>query len=125
MTENGENQWRRGLYRSRSGMILGVCRGVANYLDFSVFWIRVLVVLVTFFTMGVALYIGAALLMKPEPVVPFETRSDREFYESYVSSRPLAIDRLKSVYERLEGRIRRMESIVTSKEFQWRHKMNK
>ena len=31
---------RRGLYRSRNGVLLGVCRGIADYFDFSVFWIR-------------------------------------------------------------------------------------
>ena len=29
-----------GLYRSRNGAILGVCRGLAEYFDFSVFWAR-------------------------------------------------------------------------------------
>ncbi|MCJ7776670.1 MAG: PspC domain-containing protein, partial [Desulfobulbaceae bacterium] len=32
-----------GLYRSRNGIILGVCRGVAEYFDFSVFWARTIV----------------------------------------------------------------------------------
>ena len=30
----------RGLYRSRNGVILGVCRGIADYFDLSAFWIR-------------------------------------------------------------------------------------
>ena len=33
---------RNGIYRSRSGMILGVCKGLAEYFDFSVFWTRVI-----------------------------------------------------------------------------------
>lgn len=61
---------RTGLYRSRDGALLGVCRGIAEYFDISVFWTRVIVV-VTFILTGffpiVALYLLAALLMKPEP----------------------------------------------------------
>jgi phage shock protein C len=64
------NLSKRGLYRSRNGILLGVCRGVAEYFDFSVFWIRALVVILFIFTgfwPVVGLYILAALLMKSEP----------------------------------------------------------
>ena len=33
-----------GLYRSRDGMIAGVCAGLAEYFDLSVFWTRVVAV---------------------------------------------------------------------------------
>ena len=59
-----------GLYRSRDGVFFGVCRGLAEYFDLSVFWMRVLVlvgfILSGFFPIG-ALYLLAALLMKPGP----------------------------------------------------------
>ena len=32
---------RGGIYRARDGVILGVCKGIANYFDFSLFWIRI------------------------------------------------------------------------------------
>lgn len=35
---------RSGLYRSRDGIIAGVCAGLAEYLDLSVFWVRVVTV---------------------------------------------------------------------------------
>ena len=61
---------RTGLYRSRDGVLFGVCRGLADYFDISVFWTRVIVlvsfVVSGFFPMGVAYLLGA-LLMKPEP----------------------------------------------------------
>jgi phage shock protein C len=69
-------------------------------------------------------YFVAAILMKPEPVIPFETESDREFYDSYVSSRSMAIHRLKRTYESLDRRIRRIESIVTSRDFSWDQRLN-
>ncbi|HPS00708.1 MAG TPA: PspC domain-containing protein [Candidatus Sumerlaeota bacterium] len=129
MATNGNTGAGRGLYRSRHGVIAGVCRGVAEHLDLSVFWFRVIVVLVVFFTVtfpiAIVLYVVAALLMKPEPIEPFASGADREFYDSYMSSRPLAIDRLRRTYEALDRRVCRMESIVTSRDFQWRQKLKR
>ena len=115
------------IYRSRSGRIFGVCRGVAEYLGFSVFWFRFLTVCAGLFTgfwpvMGV--YILAALLMKPEPVVPFEEDSEQEFYDSYVNSKGMALTRLKRTYDNLERRIRRMENLVTAREYDWERRLN-
>ncbi|MDP6507168.1 MAG: PspC domain-containing protein, partial [Planctomycetota bacterium] len=38
-------QRRQGLYRSRGGIIMGVCQGIAEHWDFSVFWTRLVFVL--------------------------------------------------------------------------------
>ena len=118
---------RGGLYRSRNGLVLGVCRGIAEYFDFSVFWARAIVLILLFFS-GlwpiIALYFIAALFMNPEPVVPIENDDQQEFYNSYVYSRKGAIDRLKRRYENLERRIQRMEHTVTTKEFDWDRKLN-
>jgi phage shock protein C len=121
-----ESILRGGLYRSRNGIILGVCRGIADYFDFSVFWVRAIAVLLLIFSgfWPVAiLYFIAALLMKPEPVIPIDTDEDQEFYDSYIHSRKGAIDRLKRRYDNLERRIRRMEDTVTSREFDWDSKL--
>jgi len=103
-------------------MILGVCKGIAEYLDVSVVWVRVAAILITLFGMfwwTIIAYIIAGLVMKPEPVVPFESEADQEFYNSYVSSRPMAIHRLKRTYDSLERRIRRIEDIVTKRDYDW------
>jgi phage shock protein C len=61
-----------GLYRSRDGMIFGVCEGVGDYFDISANGIRLLLVIALictgFFPMGLA-YIVAALVMKKESYV--------------------------------------------------------
>jgi phage shock protein PspC (stress-responsive transcriptional regulator) len=61
------------IYRSRQGIIMGVCKGVADHFDLSVFWTRAITLILLFVTgfwpMG-AVYFAAALLMKPEPAVP-------------------------------------------------------
>ena len=118
---------RGGLYRSRNGIIFGVCRGIADYFDFSVFWARVITLVLLLFTGFwpiVILYFVAALLMKPEPAIPIETDEEQEFYDSYVHSHRGATDRLKRRYENLERRIRRMEDHVTGREFEWENKLN-
>lgn len=123
------NQYRtrRGLYRSRSGVIFGVCKGIAEYLDFSVFWTRIIAVALLLFTglwPVVGLYLLAALLMKPEPVMPIDTEEQQEFYNSYVTSSNLALHRLKRTFDNLDRRIQRMESVVTAREYDWERRLN-
>ena len=116
-----------GFYRSRSGVILGVCRGIADHFDFSLFWTRAIALIFLFISglwPAVVLYFIAALLMKPEPVIPIHTEAEQEFYDSYTHSRHGAAQRLKQRYEKLEHRIQRMEDIVTSREFDWENRLN-
>lgn len=112
----------KAIYRSRNGAILGVCRGLAEYFDFSVFWTRAIAVLILFFSglwPMLGIYLLAGLLMKPEPVIPIDSDAEREFYDSYTHSRSRAAQRVKQRYERLERRLRRLEDAVTTKSFEW------
>ena len=121
-----ERIFRGGLYRSRNVIILGVCRGFAEYFDFSVFWARVIILALLFLTGFwpiLILYFVAALLMKPEPAIPIKSEEEQEFYDSYVHSHKGAAERLKRRYENLERRIRRMEDHVTTREFEWENKL--
>jgi phage shock protein C len=118
----------RGLYRSRQGAILGVCRGIAEYLDISVFWTRVVAVALLLFTgfwPVLGLYLLAALLMKPEPMMAFSSEGSREFYDSYVNSRGLALSRLKRTFDSLSRRLQRIEDAVTAREFDWERRFNR
>lgn len=118
---------RTGLYRSRQGKICGVCRGMAEYLDFSVFWTRVIAVILLIVT-GiwpiVGLYVLAALVMKPKPSMPIETDEEQEFYNSYVSSRSMALQRLQRTFDKLDRRIQRIEGIVTARDYDWERRLN-
>ncbi|HBF33978.1 TPA: envelope stress response membrane protein PspC [Candidatus Sumerlaeota bacterium] len=125
MNTNDYNK-RDGWYRSRNGVFMGVCRGLAEHFDFPVFGMRVLwilVALVTVFWPVVIVYLIAGVLMKPEPVVPFQTAEDREFYDSAACSRAAAVARLKRTYDSLDHRLQRMEAIVTSPDFQWERRL--
>jgi len=122
-----ESILRGGVYRSRNGIILGVCRGIAEYFDFSIFWVRAIALILLFITGFwpiTGLYFIAALLMKPEPVVPIQTEEEQEFYDSYTHSSRGAVDRLKRRYDNLERRIQRMEHTVTAREFNWDQRLN-
>lgn len=124
--KNYDHLSRNGVYRSRNGVIFGVCRGLAEHFDFSVLWARVIAVLFLFvsgFWPAIGLYLIAALLMKPAPVIPLETEAEQEFYDSYTHSRRMATRRLKRRFENLERRLQRMEHIVTTREFDWESKL--
>lgn len=112
----------RGFYRSRKGILMGVCRGIAEYFDLSVFWTRAAVIVIFLFTgfwpVGV-IYIVTGLIMKLEPASPLKDENDEEFYEAYTHSRESAIQRIRKKYDNIERRIQRMEHTVTSKEFNW------
>jgi phage shock protein C len=126
MRQKFENILQGKFYRSRNGVILGVCRGIAEYFDFSLFWVRAIAVIILLFTAfwpTLILYFIAALLMKPEPVIPIHTDEEQEFYDSYVHSRKWATERIKRRYEDLERRLRRLEHTVTSPEFDWEKRL--
>jgi phage shock protein C len=126
--KNYDKLSRDGVYRSRSGVIFGVCRGLADHFDFSVLWARAIAViflLVSGFWPAIGLYLIATLLMKPAPVVPLKTEAEQEFYDSYTHSRRMAARRLKRRFENLERRLQRMEHTVTTREFDWESKLEK
>lgn len=123
----GTNSYIKGLYRSRDGVFLGVCKGIADYFDFSVFWVRlgfVIIFLLSGFWPVIGIYVVASLLMKPKPVRPIENEDEQEFYDSYVHSPRSAAQRLRRKYENLERRIRRMEDKVTDRDFEWERRFN-
>ena len=112
----------RGLYRARDGMILGVCKGLARFLDISVFWTRCGVILLALFTgfwPVIGGYLLAGFILKPEPALAPGNDSEREFYNSYAASRESGLRRVTRKFDRLEKRIRRMEDTVTSREYDW------
>ena len=118
---------RRGLYRSRNGVILGVCRGLADYFDFSVFWIRTVAVILFIFTgfwPVVGIYLLAALLMKSDPTKYTGARMKHKSGNRYRCMGNDTLERLKRKWKHLEKRIRRMEDKVTSREFDWNRRFH-
>lgn len=59
----------RGLHRSHDSVIAGVCGGIAEFLDWSPTWVRILYVLVSVLSAafpGILVYLALWLLM-PSP----------------------------------------------------------
>jgi phage shock protein C len=111
-----------GIYRARNGVFLGVCKGIAEYFDLSVFWLRLALVIVFIFSgfwPVIGVYLVAAFFMKPKPIKPIESEEEREFYDSYVHSPKTAAQRLRKKFDELERRIRGMEDKVTGREYEW------
>lgn len=117
----------RRLYRSRKGIIWGVCRGVAEFFNFRVGWVRFLAVAILLLT-GIwpiaAIYVIAGLLMKPEPVIPPQSEEQQDFYDSYTNNRHRTLRELKRRFSALDRRMRRMEDKVTSRDFEWEQRFN-
>ena len=128
MHKERDGEYNVTLYRSRKGMICGVCQGLSDYYQFNVFWVRVLFIIGMTFTgfwPAVILYFIAAMVMKMEPVLPLESEEDEEFYHSYSGSRSMALQRLKRTYDALDRRIQRIESTVTTRDFDWEERLNR
>jgi phage shock protein C len=122
---NKSNQ--SGIYRARDGIFLGVCKGIAEYFDFSAFWVRMTFVIIFIFSgfwPVIGVYLVAAFFMKPKPVKPIESEGEQEFYDSYVNSPRSAAQRLKRKFAELDRRIRRMEDEVTTREYDWERRFN-
>lgn len=116
-----------GIYRARDGIFLGVCKGIAEYFDFSVRLVRlgfILIFIFSGFWPVIGVYLVAAFFMKPHPIRPLESEDEQVFYESYVNSPRGTAQRLKRKFEQLDRRIRRMEGEVTNKEYDWERRFN-
>lgn len=116
-----------GIYRARDGIFLGVCKGISDYFDFSVFWVRMVLVIMFIFSgfwPVIGIYLVAAFFMKPKPVKPIESEEERVFYDSYVNSPKSGAHRLKKKFRDLDRRIRRMEDKVTGREHDWERRFN-
>lgn len=115
-------------YRSRDGIVFGLCKGISDYFDISLFWIRLAMiaglVFTGFFPIGLA-YIILGLLIKTEPLAsPIEEPEETNHYESHTSSRKIGLWQLKDKFTSLETRIRRMEDHVTDKAYDWERRFN-
>lgn len=117
----------RTLYRSRNGIIFGVCRGIADYADISVIWIRIGAIgglIFTGFWPIFLLYLVAAIFLRPAPIMEFTNDADWDFYQSYVANRKIALGRLRERCAALSRRTQRMEDIVTNKEYDWERRFH-
>ena len=112
-----ERLHKNGLYRSRSGVLLGVCKGFADTMGFSVLGVRAILIIcliLSGFWPIIGLYFLAALIMKTELAIPVKSEANRKG----------AAERLRRRYDNIERRLRNMEDAVTTREFDWDRRLN-
>lgn len=122
MSRRNDEHVHYGLYRSRRGMIFGVAKGLALSSRLPVWLVRVGFIFFAILTQvipTVIIYIVLAIVMRPEPVIGFESEEDREFYNNYGDTRRPALERMRSILSKLEKRVRRLENAVTDPENDW------
>jgi phage shock protein C len=101
--------------------ISGVCAGVADYFGWDPALVRVIWVVLTFIQAPVMIgaYILMAWLVDPKPSGRYEFSGG---YSSYSTRDPEAMrprfSDVKTRFDRLEGKLRALESVVTSREYQ-------
>ena len=114
------------LQRAPDGMLLGVCKGIARSRNLPVVVVRlaaIVLIMLTGFWPGIALYILAAALM--EAAAPQDAPSAGGYgSEPHVDRARLMRD-LKERILRLDKRIQRMEDRVIRPDFHWESRWNK
>ena len=117
---------RRRLYRSRKGWIFGVCKGLADYAELPVAWIRLILVGLTVLSWilpFVVLYVVAAFCMKPEPVLEPEAEEDWKSYSTYACHQSQGLAHLKEELDKVETRTLRLERQASARQFDWEQRL--
>ncbi|MCH9829758.1 MAG: PspC domain-containing protein [Gammaproteobacteria bacterium] len=123
--------WSRLRRIPASGMVAGVCAGFADYFDWNVRLIRVLVVLATIFIFGPIAFVGYAVLWyvmergEHGDAARSNERSTRSSSPAGSGFAAKARGDARERFRRLEQRLVALEECVTSEEFELRREFRK
>lgn len=102
----------RRMYRSRNGMLLGICQGIADRYDMPVAVVRLIFIIITIATAVapcVIIYLLAGF------IIPLEPRGGSRGYNGKST-----MDDIKDQFDDLKDRVNRMEDEATGdKESDW------
>lgn len=122
-------RYRGHILRSRQDKVFwGVCGGLAEHFEMSSTWIRAGFIIATLFVpqFTIPAYIVARFLMPDTARVDLPPIPNQDEWESKHSHSTMSesqkMTTLKMQFEDIDHRIRRMEDLVTSKEFLLRKK---
>lgn len=109
------------LYKNpRAGKVMGVCAGVADYLDISVSAVRWLTVIGAVFT-GIWLFVIGYLIMgfvlDPRPDDLYEDEKEEEFWKQTRKSPDYTAAEMRRRFRDIDRRTGDMEAYMTSKRF--------
>ena len=100
-----------GWYRSESGIFLGLCKGLAEWRDIPVFWVRFALIAISVFTATFPIAIIAYIVMGF--IIPRAPKS-AEWKQEAPKTRSV-----KQMLDALERRTRRVEEAVINRENDW------
>ena len=124
MTRMG-NQTPYRLYRNpQTGLLAGVCAGIADYFGIDRVVVRIVFVIGLFLAfVPVAVgYVVLALVLKPRPAALYESREEEAFWRGVATEPEETLRHLKRSFADLEARLRAMEKPVVSGEIDLRRK---
>jgi phage shock protein C len=114
----------RRFYRSRQGIIAGVCAGVAERFGWDIALTRIvcaILVLTGIFSSLILVYLVVWAVTPRRPFAPLSMSRDEEAFWNSVSDRPgETFSTIRYKYRDLDERLANMERTVTSEE--WRLK---
>ena len=111
------------LYRdTERGWIAGVCAGIADYMGVEPLPVRLAAILclIFFFVPALVGYIAFAIVLKRRPVAGFDSAEQEALWRGLRNEPAGVLHGLGPRLRGLDGRLRRMETLVTSDEFELR-----
>ncbi len=113
-------EYHLNLYRDIDNKkIAGVCAGLADYFSIDVFIVRILAVIsaFTFSFITIFAYICAIYFLKPKPRDLYSDQEDEDYWRRYRKSPRNTLAEARNKFRKLEQKIRKLETYVTSKKF--------
>lgn len=110
----------RAIYRdTRNKVFAGVASGIATHFGFSVGATRLLMLIAVLMTfpLGLFVYIGGAVLLKPMPHKTFDTPEEEVFWRGVRRSPKATFSNVRFRLRQIDHNLQRMERYVTSPRF--------
>ncbi len=113
------------VYRdTERGWIAGVCAGIADYIGVDPLPVRIAAVLclVFFFLPVLVAYAVFALVLRPKPPALFASAAEETFWREVRTEPGTVLQSLRGRFRALDKRVGRVETLVTSPEFDLRRR---
>lgn len=116
------------LYRDlENKRIAGVCAGIADYFSIDTTIVRILCVIagISFTFVTIVAYICGMIFMEPKPKNLYSDSEDEAYWRRYRKSPRDTLAEVKNRFRKLDRRLRKLETCVTSKKFKLNREFSK
>lgn len=111
---------RNRLYKdTRNAKLMGVCAGLADYLNVKPLLVRVVFVItaIFWFSILIPIYFIVGFILDPKPDGLYKDAQEEEFWKT-ARNRPHATETgMRSRFRDIDRRMQRLESLLTSKRY--------